>query len=324
MKAWEEEEAPPPPTGTEQMTVHDTKKYLNNIKNRTQLTMLNQKTVIYIILSAILLYLYYKRGGIALFVAFVVVVAGTLFAGAGANAREGLSLGGGGGKGDKECAKMGFTETKIDKKNIIGSLKKINDSYKKTLLKYGTFNEDGQFELKKETGELLKPIGEDPEAASKIDKAKNETKDLFSFIINVYVLFMNTYNKSDSGEMTFKVFGEEKPIQQILDELNKEKDGTTEFKKAVISGESLVKKLNEVSNLDVTKNADKKTKEAWKFLICAMNHAINNIKKLDKTLNGGDDAGGGEDDEEEKSKKKKKKSTKKKSKKKDEDDEDEE
>ena len=49
--------------------------------------MLNQKTVIYIILSAILLYLYYKRGGIAIFVAFAVVVAGTLFA---ANAREGM------------------------------------------------------------------------------------------------------------------------------------------------------------------------------------------------------------------------------------------
>jgi len=61
---------------------------------------MNQKTVIYIILSAILLYLYYKRGGIALFVAFVVVVAGTLFAGVGASAREGMN-----GKKDKNIKK---------------------------------------------------------------------------------------------------------------------------------------------------------------------------------------------------------------------------
>jgi len=166
---------------------------------------MNQKVVIYIILSAILLYLYYKRGGVVIFAAFVVVVAGTLFAGAGAGAREGMSLGGG-GKGDKECVKMGFTETKIDKKNIIGSLKKINDSYKKTLLKYATFDENGKFELKKETEELLKPIYEDPEAKSKIEKAQ-KVKNLFSFIITVLVFFITTYTKSESGEMTIKIWG---------------------------------------------------------------------------------------------------------------------
>jgi len=73
---------------------------------------LNQKTVIYIILSAILLYLYYKRGGIALFVAFVVVVAGTLFADAGA--REGMD-----GKKDKNV-----------KKNKTGEEEKKNDDKK--------------------------------------------------------------------------------------------------------------------------------------------------------------------------------------------------
>jgi len=289
------------------------KKYLNNIKKRTPLTtMLNQKTVIYIIISAILLYLYYKRGGIAIFVAFMAVVAGTLFAGA----NEGFSIGGKGGNTDKECAKMGFTETKIDKKNKIGSLKKINDNFKKTLLKYATFDGDrGEFKLTKETEELLKPIGEDPEAKSKIEKAQNEIKDLFSFIILVYVLFMNTYNKSDSGEMQFNVFGEQRPVQKLLDDFNKENNGTTEFKKAIIAGESLLKMLNEVKTLDVVKNADKKTKEAWNFLICAIKHAINNIKKLDKTLNDKGDGGDGGDDDadsDEKPKKKKKKATNKK------------
>ena len=39
---------------------------------------MNQKVVVYIILSAILLYLYYKRGDLAIFAAFVAVVVGTL------------------------------------------------------------------------------------------------------------------------------------------------------------------------------------------------------------------------------------------------------
>lgn len=52
--------------------------------------MMNERTVIYIILSAILLYLYYKRGGITIFVAFVVVVAGTLFVSGSRGAREGM------------------------------------------------------------------------------------------------------------------------------------------------------------------------------------------------------------------------------------------
>ena len=300
------------------------KKYLNNIKKRTPLTtMLNQKTVIYIILSAILLYLYYKRGGIAIFVAFVVVVAGTLFAGA----NEGFSIGGKGGNADKECAKMGFTETKIDKKNPIESLKKINDNFKKTLLKYATFD-NNEFQLKEETQKLLKDIAESSEFTSRFDKEQKENKELFTYTLFVTVFFMNTYAKSDSGEMTFYVFREARPVQKMLDELKKEKDGTNTVKKAINSGESLLKMIREIKDLDMVKKADKKTKEAWNFLICAIKHTIDNIKKLDKSLSdkgdGGDGGDGGDDDADgdEKPKKKKKKATKKK--KSDDDDGDEE
>ena len=275
---------------------------------------MNQKVIIYIILSAILLYLYYKRGNIAIFAAFVVVVAGTLIFRGDNDELEGFGIGGGGG-GDKDCAKMGFTETKMDKKNLIGSLKKINDNFKKALLKYAKFNDDGAPEPKKETIELLKPIAEDSELKAIIKKEQNENKDLFSYVILVFILFMNTYNKSDSGEMTFKVFGKEKPVQEIIDAWAKENDGKNEYDKAVSSGESILKMLNKVKSLDVIKNADKKTKEAWNFLICAIKHAINNIKKLDKTLNDKGDGGDGGDDDadsDEKPKKKKKKATNKK------------
>jgi len=269
---------------------------------------MNQKVIIYIILSAILLYLYYKRGNLAIFAAFVVVVAGTLIFRGHNDELEGLEMGGGGGKGDKECAKMGFTETKMDKKNLIGSLKKINDNFKKALLKYAKFNDDGVHEPKKETIELLKPIAEDSELKAIIEKEQKENKDLFSYAVIVFILFMNTYNKSDSGEMTFKVFGKEKPVQEILDDWAKEKDGKNGYDYAVSSGESILKTLNKVKSLDVIKNADKKTKEVCNFGICAVKHTVGLIKNLSKIARGGDDGGG--DDEEEKPKKKTKKTKK--------------
>ena len=83
--------------------------------------MMNPKGVIYIILSAILLYLYYRKRDLAIFVGFIVVVVGTLILGKGDE--EGFGMGGGGGI-DKECSEMGFTQPKIDKKDINGSLEK--------------------------------------------------------------------------------------------------------------------------------------------------------------------------------------------------------
>jgi hypothetical protein len=87
---------------------------------------MNQKVVIYIILSAILLYLYYRKGDLAIFVGFVVVVTGTLILGKGGDTREGLGFGGGGGGGGGGCATIGFKEVKIDKKKINGSLKRYH------------------------------------------------------------------------------------------------------------------------------------------------------------------------------------------------------
>ena len=285
--------------------------------------MMNQKVVIYIILSAILLYLYYKRGGVILFAAFVVVVVGTLFTGA--SSSEGMK--GKGGKTDKECAKMGFTETKIDKKNMIGSLKKINDKFKKALLKYGTFEND-EFKPKEEMNAILKPLLEDPEASSKFDKEKTENKNLFSYVITVMALLMNTYTKSDSGEMTFKVFGEQRTVKKLLSDFAKKQDGTNTYKHAISSGGSLLKMLNEVKTLDIMKNGDKEMKELWNFIICAVKHTIVIIKNIDKTYSDGganDDGEDGEggDDEEEKPKKKKKKATKKKKKSEDDEGDDE-
>jgi len=89
---------------------------------------MNQKAVIYIILSAMLLYLYYRKQDLAIFVAFAVVAGATLIFRSETIGQEGFSGGGGGGV-DKECAKLGFTPPNIQKKNwkksLVNSLKNI-------------------------------------------------------------------------------------------------------------------------------------------------------------------------------------------------------
>jgi hypothetical protein len=109
---------------------------------------MNQKAVIYIILSAILLYLYYRKGDLAIFVGFVVVVTGTLILGKvgsveGFGKKGGKGGKGGGGGGGGGCSKLGFKEVKIDKKNINGSLKKIFANFKTVTSKYVNYEENG-------------------------------------------------------------------------------------------------------------------------------------------------------------------------------------
>ena len=79
--------------------------------------MMNQRIVIYIILSAVLLYLYYVRRDLAIFAVFVVVVGSTLiFRDGGASASEGF--------GSKESKKTGDkTKNLDDKKEKTGTKK---------------------------------------------------------------------------------------------------------------------------------------------------------------------------------------------------------
>ena len=145
---------------------------------------MNQRTVIYIILSAILLYLYYKKHDIAIFAVFVVVVGATLiFRDGGGSASEGFSVGGigvggigGGGSGG--CAKLGFTTPKIDKDDVKGSLEKVMKNVKTVAKKYVDFDEN-QPVPKKEYEEAIKFIASSEIAKTEIEKMNNnkETRD---------------------------------------------------------------------------------------------------------------------------------------------------
>ena len=266
---------------------------------------MNQKVVVYIILSAILLYLYYKRGDIAIFAAFIAVVAGALFAGA----REGMSVGGGGGgKGDKECAKMGFIAPKIDKKDIKGSLDKILKNFKKVVEKYADVGRG--FDIGKSGKEFkaITEMGSAKDIQTKWQEDKNN---------NLSELFDHSFKLFDPYIFTPSEEQQQKFIDGKLSELVKNK----EVKKIINGGNRLVKMLEDIKKLDEMKEVDKKAKAFLDAAICAFKQTVLIWKSLDKAMGsggGGGDEGEDDDDEEHKPKKKKTtKATKKKKSKKD-------
>ena len=248
--------------------------------------MMNQKTVIYIILSAILLYLYYKRGGIAIFAAFVVMVAGTLFASGSGSAtigEEGFSGGGG-----KECAKMGFTPIQLDKKDLAGSLEKEMKKIKTVADKQWPYDNMGgkttDEDKEKAFATFVKEFQEDVK-----ERNDKERKTIDSFVI----ISANAYEKGN--------------MYELLKEL--EKPGKIGD---IINGGKLTLKVIEKLSKSTTSGSD--FKKIIKYLICLCKHWTNMYQAIQKILKA-NSGGGGDDDEEEEKPKKKKKSTKKKSKK---------
>ena len=239
---------------------------------------MNQKVVIYIILSAILLYLYYKRGGIAIFAAFVVMVAGTLFA----SKREGFGFGGfGGGKGgdkvDSACAKLGFKQIKLDKDDLAGTLEHVIKNIEKVAAKHWPYDIRAETQDKEKSAELQTFIKVWQKKA-KAELGGNEKKD------GQFNAFLNA---------SFHVY-EKKRYNEIV----AEKPET--FKQVISGGEITLKLLEKLSKSDEI-DADFKKKN-FKYLNCLCKYWINLYKEVLKAT-----GGGGGDDEEEKSKKKKKK-----------------
>jgi hypothetical protein len=275
---------------------------------------MNQKVVIYFIISAILLYLYYKRGDLAIFAAFAVVAGATLIFRSATIGEEGFGFGGGGG--GKGCAKMGFTAPKIDKKNIKGSLDKILKNFKKVVEKYVDVGRG--FDIGK-SGEEFRAIIEMGSAKDILRKwQEDKTNNLSELLDHSFRLF-DPYIFTPSEEQ------QQKFIDGKLSELVKNK----EVKKIINGGNRFAKTLEDIKKLDETKELDKKAKAFLDAFICALKQSVLIWKSLDKAMGSGggddkgDDEGGegdGEDGEDEKPKKNKKKSTKKKSKKDDNDD----
>jgi hypothetical protein len=267
--------------------------------------MLHQKVVIYIILSAILLYLYYKRCDLAIFASFIVVVLGTLIIRKDFDSVEGMK-----GKGGGECAKMGFTEPKIvkDKNNDVGeSLEKEMKKIKKIADKYWPYDEKGDSNDETEKTSMAEYIKVYAKITKKTTFSKEEDEAVKMFMEVSKSLYYKVNNPDESKR---------EKIESKLSDLPK-----GYIKKYFIPTKlsSLLEKISKSSELK-----DQGAKKLAKYLTCLCNHWIAIWTKIDSMATGKKmDSSNNEDketdEEEEKPKKKQKKATKKK--KKSEDDE---
>jgi hypothetical protein len=269
---------------------------------------MNKETVIYIILSAMLLYLYYRRREIAIFVAFVVVAGGTLIFRESMPSYEGFIEGNtSGGNVDKDCAKLGFKPPKIQKKkwkeSLVNSLKNI----KNVADKYWPFNDIIGNKPKNDTAKenYTKVVENDffKKESKSINKENNQDFAM-KFIGGAVEMYDGLVNSDDKKK-------EEKVWKELTPEV---------VNKAIKGGEmyiTLLKKNHE----NLKKNdADKDVLTLSKYLVCLAKQWLMIFKQL-KSVLGSDDGDEGGEDEEDDDSDKKKKSKKSKKKKDDEDDE---
>jgi len=279
---------------------------------------MNQKAVIYIILSALLLYLYYRKNDFTIFVAFAVVAGATLIFRNATIGQEGFR------GGDKECAKLGFKPPNIQKKNwkksLVNSLKNIQKvADKHWPFENMTENKPKNDDAKKNFSMITNNAFYKEESA-KIRKDDEKQDNQMKFIggaAGIYEAFI--ISPSDEKK------------ENLLKEL------TSEFvTKAIKGGEmvlALLKKNHEYLKKEYKaagQEMETSLNNLSQYLICLCKQWITIWKALQKAKFGGkdgaDDASGGDDDEEKpKNKNKKKKNAnnkKKKSSKKDAEDDD--
>ena len=263
--------------------------------------MMNQKGVIYIILSAILLYLYYCKGDLAIFVGFIVVVVGTLILGKGGDAREGFGFGGGkkgGGGIDKECAKMGFKPPKIDKNDINGSLEKAMRNIEKVADTKWPF-EKADIEGKRTEDKTIETnwkVITKSTFIKELEKTIQEDKKAGK-VNTDYDALMGLWT---TGESLYKKF----ILQKSTDEEKSEavEKNKTKLDKIIKSGPIVITLINKLKKSDEIKNADDGVKDILNYITCLVKQWISIFKSLKKATA---DEGGGEDDGEDENPKKK-------------------
>ena len=292
---------------------------------------MNQKVVIYIILSAILLYLYYRKKDFTIFVAFAVVAGATLIFRSATIGEEGFSIGGGGGGGggDKECAKLGFKPPKIQKKNwkksLVTTLKNIQKVAEKHWPFEGMTGDKPNNDAAKKNFSMITNNAFYKEENAKIRKDENKQDIQMKFIGGAAGLY-EAFIKSPS----------DKNKEDVVKDLN------SEFVTKAIKGGEMVLEILKKNHENLKKEykaggleMETDLNNLSRYLICLCKQWITIWKALQKAKfgdesddKGDDDEGDGDggdegEEEEEKPKKKKNKSTKKKSKKDDNNDDEE-
>lgn len=238
---------------------------------------MNSKSVIYIILSALLLYLYYRNRDVTIFACFVVVVFATLIFG---DAREeGMeSKGKGKGKsGGGECKSLGFAVPKIDKNDKKGSLDKITKNIKKVADKYWEFKDIMGSKPKNDTAKDSWKVIQDSETlkseGEKLNKDKVKSEAVMSFIgssAGIYEVFVSKPSEEKQDEM--------------IDKLKK-----NDISKAIKGGEIYLELLNKGKKSDEMKDADKDAKKLLNYLSCLCKQWVSVWKNLQEAVGEGGD-----------------------------------
>lgn len=219
---------------------------------------MNTKIMIYIILSVILLYLYYHKRDLSILFAFIVLVSSTLIFGK--NVREGATSGGSGrgsGRGSGECKKMGFEKPTIDKEDIKGSLEKVTKNIEKVAETYWGF-EKGDIEGKRTKDEKLEKSWSAIKNTSYVKSLNNgekkkDVETLFVLLLPAYELYENFIIK--------------KPTAEEKDTFIKDKI-MTKLDETVKGSEAALEIVEKIKNSDEMKDLDEGAKKLLKYFSC--------------------------------------------------------
>jgi len=232
--------------------------------------------IIYVVISAILLYLYYLKKDIAIFGAFVVVIFEIFRLKGSGNNYEGFGISGDG------CKKYGFSKPNITSgKTLLTELKKIKTNVNKYIKSTGESTKAVGIIITLADKEKKRLIAEDSKNKLMIDSAQ-------SFFNNSFRIYNKKTNYDDlniwyKGITSGTNAGPKEVVQTLKD------------------GQIMLKLLNKLGTNKKIKKGNAKTKEIFEIYKCLCLHWISiwkNIQeRIGKTSGEDDEAEGDEGDE---------------------------
>jgi len=243
---------------------------MNNI-NSESFTM-NEKTIVYIILLGLLLFLYYKKRDVMIIFAFIVLLGSTFIFGGGI--REGAKSGKGKGGGGGGCSKIGFTAPKIDKKDVKGTLEKALKNIEKVANKHWPFDDVAGNKPKndksKETFDGVVQSEYFQGESKKIENDKAKQENSFMFVLGCAGIYMAFIGEKASEEEQ----------QKIMKDLTPKK-----ISNAIKGGEIYLDILNK--NHKTLEGSD--VKKLSSYLTCLCKQWIQILKQYKKAKGSGGD-----------------------------------
>lgn len=259
------------------------------------------KVIIYAVISALLLYLYYLKRDLSIFAAFIVVVLemvrttnrdGIL--------NEGLKMGGGGGI-DSKCKKLGFSKPIIAEKTLVDDLEKEMKKIKKAADKHwpyddwqGNTKDDSKREYFKPIMKAIQEVSKDESQDAGDQKKENEiTTQMQNIMVMLYDMASSDSKKAKDMKDLFKAeFKDMKSPQK--------KELVKKFNDYIKITDKQIKAFTAASKTDIMKEASKESKNVLDYLICLFTHWSLIFKAINEIIGKG--SKGGDDDEEEEKK----------------------